>query len=377
MPSRTIGLTFFLRAKDQSIWNNGAEQNCAFLWMLLRAAGYRALAVNGGDGEVPSPLLSKLGIEFVRFADVASEVDLLIEGGAQVSAEHVASVRARGGRAVAYKFGNAFVIDSERAIHAKASGSIFNGSCFDAVWTTPQHMRTCASYWETCYRAPVRVVPHIWEPTFVDAAVAEMPEGMTFGYQPGTDKRRISVFEPNINIVKTCVVPMLAIEQAYRRTPALVGDVYITNAIELKEHEFFRSFAGNLDIVRAGLTSFEARYNTPFFLAKFTDVVVSHQWENALNYAYYDALYGGYPLVHNSDMLPDGVGYRYSGFDAADAGTLLSAVLATHDANAAAYRARADAFLTTVRATAPGNVAAYARAVERLFQERGLHGHEG
>ena len=80
MPSRTIGLTFFLRAKDQSIWNNGAEQNCAFLWMLLRAAGYRVLAVNGGDGEVPSPSLSELGIEFVRFADVASEIDLLIEG---------------------------------------------------------------------------------------------------------------------------------------------------------------------------------------------------------------------------------------------------------------------------------------------------------
>ncbi|QQX88401.1 DUF2827 family protein [Cupriavidus necator] len=53
-------------------------------------------------------------------------------------------------------------------------------------------------------------------------------------------------------------------------------------------------------IVQAGKASFEARYSTPYFLARFTDVVVTHQWENGLNYLYYEAAYGRYPLVHNS-----------------------------------------------------------------------------
>jgi hypothetical protein len=368
----TIGVSFFVRKDTTSIWSNGAGQNDVFLWALLRAAGHRVIAINGGDGDEPhaAMMMGGLGIEFARFGEVADQLDVLVEGSAQLGAECFAKVRANGGRGVSYKVGNAYVIDSERMIHGLAPGGIFNGSVFDEVWTTPQHERTCRSLWETCYRAPVRVLPHIWEPTFVDAAVAEFPNGLTFGYQPGAQAKRISVFEPNINIVKTCIIPMLAIEHAYRRAPAIIGDISITNALALKEHLTFRQFAGTLDIVRArsgdvSKCCFEARHNMPFWLSRHTDVVVSHHWENGLNYAYYDALYGGYPLVHNAD-LPEGVGYRYDGFDAAEAGNLLAAVCATHDAQHEAYRARADAFLQTVRATAPANVDAYQHALARL-----------
>nr|WP_316153953.1 DUF2827 family protein [Cupriavidus sp. BIC8F] len=96
-----------------------------------------------------------------------------------------------------------------------------------------------------------------------------------------------------------------------RQDPSGIGDIFVTNAIDLKRHEAFERFALRLDIVQAGKASFEARYSTPHFLARFTDVVVTHQWENGLNYLYYDAAYGRYPLVHNSDLLP-GFGYQYA-----------------------------------------------------------------
>ena len=370
MKPLTVGLTFFLRKGERSIWSNGADQNCVFLWLLLRACPgvERVFAINGGDGEAPPAgmMLGPLGFDFVRLEDVIDELDVLIEAGAQVEAEQLARVRARGGRTVAYRFGNAFVIDAERVIHGKAPGSIFAGACFDEVWTNPQHARTCASYWETCYRAPVRVVPHIWEPTFLEAAVAEFPEALAFGYQPGRPAKRAVIFEPNINIVKTCTIPMLVCEQAYRRRPDLLGEVYVTNALHLKEHLTFQRFAANLDIVRRGICSFEGRFNLPWFMASHGDVVVAHQWENGLNYAYYDALYGGYPLVHNSDLLPPGIGYRYDGFDARDGGGALVAALMSHDARADEYRTTADAFLGTVRATAPANVEAHRAALQRL-----------
>jgi hypothetical protein len=366
----TVGLTFFLREKE-SVWNNGAWQNCVFLWQLLRASSGvgRVFAINGGDAPEPAAglMLKGLGIDFVRIEDVVDELDVLIEGAAQVSAENVERVRARGGKAVGYKFGNAFVIDAERIIHGKEAGAIFNGARFDEIWTTPQHVRTCASYWETCYRCPVRVLPHIWEPLFVDAAVKEFPEGLKFGYQPGRAAKRIAIFEPNINIVKTCIIPMLACEQAFRRCPDAVGDIYVTNAIQLKEHLTFKHFANALDIVKAGRCSFESRYNTPWFMAKYGDVMVSSQWENAMNYAYYDALYGGYPLVHNSEMLPKGVGYYYEGFDAADGGSALLSALITHDARAEEYQKTASAFLETVRTTAPTNIEAHERALNALY----------
>jgi hypothetical protein len=366
-----IGITFFLK-KESSIWSNGATQNCVFLWMLLHAAGHQVFAINGGDADATPPammLRSVPGLDFVRLPEVVDHLDLLIEAGSQVYASDVARVQSHGGRCVTYKVGNAYVIDNERVIHNKSAGAIFNGSRFDEVWTNPQHMRTCASYWETCYRCPVRCLPHIWEPTFIDAAIREFPETLHFGYQPGPSRKRVGIFEPNFNIVKTCTIPLLVCEQAYRRAPYLIGDVFVTNAEQLKSHLTFDRFASHLDIVRAGLASFEGRYNTPWFLAKHTDIVVAHQWENALNYAYYDALYGGYPLVHNSEMIP--LGYRYDGFDATSGADALIKAMTTHDVRAAEYRDEARSFLdTTVRATSKANVHAYDTATSRLFAGR-------
>ena len=69
----------------------------------------------------------------------------------------------------------------------------------------------------------------------------------------------------------------------------------------------------------------------PDFLSRYTDIVLAHQWENGLNYAYNDALYGGYPFVHNSTLLPKGVGYYYEGFDAFHGADVLLNVIDNHD----------------------------------------------
>jgi hypothetical protein len=45
------------------------------------------------------------------------------------------------------------------------------------------------------------------------------------------------------------------------------------------------------------------RFKLPWFLSDNVDVVLSHQWGNALNYLYLDAMYAGYPVVHNSPYL--------------------------------------------------------------------------
>ena len=61
-----------------------------------------------------------------------------------------------------------------------------------------------------------------------------------------------------------------------------------------------------LDIVRNNKTTFENRFPMAWFLCEHTDVVLSHQWENPLNYAYLDAVYMGYPLVHNAHLFKNG-----------------------------------------------------------------------
>jgi hypothetical protein len=92
--------------------------------------------------------------------------------------------------------------------------------------------------------------------------------------------------------------------------------------------------------------------------------VVTHHWENGLNYLYYDVLYGGYPLVHNSEFLAD-VGYYYESFDAEAGGEALIRALTTHDDALPRYRETAAALLARVDATAPSTLAAH----EKLLME--------
>lgn len=404
----TIGVTVHLTATPGTgIWSAGSTQNCVFLVRALRACPSvgRIFLVNCGDAEMPpaSYMLGGIqGLEVVKFADVADQLDVLIEAGSQVSAENVAKLRARGGRCVAYRFGNNALLDIERMIRgpiakhlddvlapaalaalspilkSKDGGAQFNGAAFDEVWTIPQHERTCRSYFELTMRAPVRIVPHIWEPTFVDAAVAEFAKdpataGLSFGYKPDAKAKRLSIFEPNINLIKTCIPALLVVESAFRRRPDLIEHVWCTNALDLIKLPMFESFVWTLDLQRTKKASgtphvtFDGRYNLPFWLSKSTDFVLSWQWENNRNYMYYDTLYGGYPLVHNSEALPSGVGYYYDGFDAEDGGNVLVAALLTHDDHADEYKTRADSYLKTVRTEYPANVEAHQRALTDLF----------
>jgi hypothetical protein len=366
-----IGITIFPPKTGFSFWSNGAHQNCMFLWRCLRAGGLDVVMINGGDGDAPSTesLPPELrAVQFVRMEDAIDEIDVLIEAGAQVSAENVARIRDRGGRAFSYKFGNALAIDAERAMRDESVGSIFNGARFDEIWTTTQHTATCGAYWEISHRCPVRVLPHIWDPCFVDALAADCRKvGLTTGYQPGRAKKRIAIFEPNINLIKTAHVAMLICESAFRKRPELFDRVLVMNAQHLRERLQFKSFAGNLDIAKTmaddghAIMTFEPRFNTPWFMSAHADVVVSHQWLPAPNYLAYDVLRLGYPLIHNAEGMP---GYFYPAFDAINGGDVLIDALTTHDDRVEQYRNDAEAFLATRRSTSHENVEAHRAALE-------------
>jgi len=373
----TVGVTFYIHKGERSIWVNGGHQNAVFLVQLLRRCPNvaRVIAINGGDGETPSSkmLLDGLDLDLQRFDAAADSIDVLVECGAQIPAAQAEQVHARGGKVVAYKFGNAFVLDAEKLIAGKGDTGIFNGTKFDTIWTNPQHMATNASYWAACYRCPVLCLPHIWEPLFLDMARAELKPGVSFGYAPKAGPKRIAIYEPNIDVVKLCHIPMLVCDLAYRERPELIDTVWVTNTDGLRKQLAFQRFHHTLDIGehRAAdgkhVCSCESRYNLVWFQATHADLVVSWQWENALNYAYYEALSGGYPLVHNSHLLPEGVGYRYHGFDAHDGAAVLLDVLQSHDQNHEAYEARADAFLETVRIDHQPNIDAHAEALQSLY----------
>ncbi|RKT13469.1 uncharacterized protein DUF2827 [Paraburkholderia sp. RAU2J] len=361
MKKLKVGVTIYLRNGQQSIWENGIFQNCYFLAMLLKHAPnvQAAYLVNGGDGDPAG------AAQFLEFApvpvidlDTAREkLDVVIELSAQLNPDWARSFREKGGHVIGMRVANDYVIDIERMMFGLPHGMLVSGTPYSAIWTLPAFEKTCASYYETALRAPVKAMQHLWSP-----ALVEHSANGAFGYQPGRARWRLAVLEPNICMVKTSHIPMLLADLAYRQQPDLVEYLRVFNTLQLKNDAQFVGFARSLDLVTQGRATFEPRLPVHEILTQQADAIVSHTWENTQNYVYYEALHGGYPLIHNSDLL-GGCGYRYADFDCEGGALALREAFALHDANLANYKAKARAFLTTLDPLAPANIEQYSAAI--------------
>ena len=361
------GVTIFIREGEQSLWENGIFQNSHFLLMLLERSPLieRCFVVNGGPGspEKTPSFLADAVAPVISMDEAMDQLDLIIELSAQLDPLWVRAFKAKGGHCIGMRVANDYIIDIERMIYNLPHGLLFSGSPYDQIWTLPAFVETNKAYYEVGARAPVRAMQHLWSPMLLERALADRPDQDLWGYRPGRKKWRLSIIEPNIFTVKTCHLPLLACEEAYRRNPGAIEAVRAHNTMQLKEHEAFVQFACSLDIVQHGIATFEPRIPIFEVLTRHGDAIVSHHWHNAQNYVYYEALYGGYPLIHNSDLLA-GCGYRYDNFDSEDGGLAILQAHASHDAGLDGYRADAAKLLAQLDPVNPANIAAYTAAIE-------------
>lgn len=366
-----VGVTLLVRAGAQSIWENGIFQNCVFLVQLLNRSPIveEAVLVRCGDGETAHKdmMLDDIGVRMIDLAEASQSLDVMIEMCVQLDDDWAREFRERGGRYVCLHVGNDYVIDVERALFGKPHASLIGDKAYDAVWTIPEYERSCGDYIGMLARAPMRIVPHLWMPDFIERSIARLPAEHAWGYRAGARPWRVCMFEPNVCMVKTSLMPMLACEEAYRDTPGFLEQARVCNTLHLKENPAFLHFANRLDIVRHGLASFEGRFPIVPFMALYGDCVVSHHWENGQNYLYYELLHGGYPLIHNSEYL-DGCGYYYPDFDSEAGGKVLLEAFATHDRQLDDYRRHASDYLKRLRIDLPENVEEYGRELRRLYE---------
>ncbi|ASR43599.1 hypothetical protein BEN78_09660 [Xanthomonas citri pv. mangiferaeindicae] len=363
-----VGITLYVRRGQQSIWENGIFQNCFLLATLLLCAPRvgSVRLVNGGDGDPTQSgdFLAASPVPVIDLATALDELDVVIELSAQLDPTWAQAFREKGGRIVAMHVANDYVIDIERMIYGLAPGMRASGVVYDSVWTLPSFEATCASYYRHVLGAPVRTMGHLWSPAMLEHRAAE--SGVAFEYVPGRTRWRLAVCEPNICSVKTCHIPMLVCDVAHRQAPDVIVHLRVHNTLQMKANPDFVAFARSLDLVNHGIATFEPRLPIADILGVSADALVSHHWENAQNYLYYEALWGGFPLIHNSALL-GGCGYRYRDFDCEDGARALRRAHAMHDASLAGYRRDARAFLDTLHPANPDNVRQYEAALEALF----------
>jgi hypothetical protein len=363
----TIGITIFVKADGTlALFENGLRQNVLFLYLLFKAAPNcrRVFLLNHGDGE-PAEFGEELGIErgaIVRTPTVLDQLDYVISVGAAMDRDTVMALRAKGCKIVNYKGGNGGVIAME-AIVAKPNPRpdaelYFDTDYYDAIWMTPQHIHTYRGWCETIYRCPVYEVQQIWAPLMIEAMDAE--HRARYGFKRLDGPWRVGVMDPNITVMKTSHLPMLVCEAAFRRQPEAFRAIYITNTWHYREKAHFKAFFTSLTAAQAGVMTSEPRFVGPQFIADHCEAVVTHHWENGLNYLYYEVLYGGYPLIHNSGFLKE-YGYYYNDFDADSGADALLRAHAEHNRALSAYKRANEPLFRRLNPTTPETIEVHER----------------
>ena len=334
------------------LWNNGIAQNIVHLGLLLQSMdGIEThLVVYPFGKQAIHPIGASFKIPTINTAEAALELDVIIEIGVRLEKEFTEPFRALGGKLVSYMAGNSMVMNFEslflplvvggeaviedgnaKIVNQKPGGAergaIVNKDGFDAVWITPQHWHTNAGYVKSLI-GPAFKAPHIWSPAAIEHSKQSLGVDPTWKGRPEKGWS-LATFDPNINVVKSFHFPLLIAHEAYKHIPDDIRRMMLFCTAHLCGRLHFERFVGAVSIPITKITS-EPRQPIGLMLGREVDAVITHQWENDLNYLFWDCLYLGYPLIHNSPAIIE-AGYYYESFDPASGGEALCRAIKQHD----------------------------------------------
>jgi Protein of unknown function (DUF2827) len=355
-----VGVTISVEPDGEfAFYNNGLRQNVVFLYKLFQASKNcnKVWLINCSDG-VPKNFPVELNItpgDVVRLDEVTDKLDFLITLGSSPDAPSLKRLRDRGAKTIKYKAGNAAVISMESCISNepdKDAERYFDNDCYDSIWMTTQHIHTYKAWCQTMYRVDVEEIPQIWDDSFFHIQRPEIKA--RFGFKT-KDKWRVGVMDPNITVMKTSHLPAMVCEAAYNINPDYFEAIFLTNAIQFQGNKHFNSFLTNMSCVKNKIMTIEPRFLSWDFIANHSDAIVTHHWENGLNYIYYEVMYGGYPLIHNSEFLKD-YGYYYDSFDAQSGGRALISAIESHADNIELYKSKVEVLLNSLSPVSANNI---------------------
>tara|TARA_B100001287_G_C22673286_1_gene526382 strand:+ start:1057 stop:2232 length:1176 start_codon:yes stop_codon:yes gene_type:complete len=337
-----IGIT--IRFATTSIWSNGINQNAIYLGMALQRGGHDVYLIHSDETitlntklttvdvlkQIPSNLKT-IGFKdsFKESWDVVIKLSLTVED----FAKNKWLEKNKNFKLVSYECSCKLIIDSERIIFeahgANEKTRKINYAACDQVWLIPQHESMNIPYFQftnECENATV--VPFVWDPIAIKQVAKEK------GYK-NYEKRsfeNIAIMEPNTNMIKTCITPTMIVDKFYKNEKNNIKHLYIAGAKRLKNNNAFLSFIKKTKLFKDNLISAEERVYTHKMLNDYADLIVSWQWENALNYFYIDVAYLGFPIIHNAHLCKD-IGYYYKGCDVDDGVDNLKYAINTHNEN--------------------------------------------
>jgi len=378
----SVGITIKIEKATDSLWTNGIKQNSLTLrkMFLMLPNVKECKLINFGAARTED----FKNTEWEPFAkDIISpndslnkeKLDVIVTAMVSPTEEYVQKALTKKIKLVKQIMGNEYEMFTEQVLfqYEGITQTNFYGrrKGYVANWLSPHFFEQNKDLMEIISDAPASIGPYIWDSKYIEynsSRIAKLEKRESAVYIPSEKgERRISVFEPNINLVKTCITPILAIEKMYKKRPDLVARSKIFCTSRIKKKKIFIEFVKGLDVYNSSKLTVENRFPIAFSLFKYSDIVLAHQRNLELNYAYFDVAWLGYPLVHNSKTL-EGLGYYYNGWNADEASDKLIEVANTFDDNYKEYLTKSRDYISRFFPEARENREVYAQLFEDLFK---------
>lgn len=303
-----------------SLFSNGIIQNAYFFYQCCAAMGYTCQLLCPEPN--PSPFEHKdLSVKQITTDDSlfnASEYHTIVLITRDISKEVYELLKRHKVGIVTLVCGNNYMYDQEDFVKGlKGNVNKYLGASrnIDEQWLIPSY-RYALDYMEIIRKKPAYLVPHLWSPEIIreyTPRTIRKPESSLIYTNAKRNLKKINIviLEPNLNFFKTGWTPLIAAEKLHTMHPELIEFVYMFN-FPSHEHAYKMTDAMSLG---SKIRKFE-RKSMPEILhffnndSEYIPIFVSHQVLNSLNFLYYELLYYGFPLVHNSPDL-DGCGYSF------------------------------------------------------------------
>lgn len=336
MDNKRIGIV----TAETGLFSNGTVQNAYFIYMVYTKLGYKC------DLLCWNPSYTTLDYKDIRIKLITedetkfkpSHYKLLITVGAGITEPIYKQCKKHKVYVAGFICGNLLCMNVEKWILDKpALTAIGKERPIDGLWIIGafEFMKT---YVELMRGAKARMVPHLWSPCLLeDHTVNKFKKSVSdLIYNPAprnTKKIDIIILEPNINFVKTALVPVMAAEKFHIDNPNLLNQVFVFNfPMQSKDAAHIVNNLTIKDKVRKFTSLHIAEILLHFNKGDAMPIFVSHQMYTHWNYLYYELMYYGYPLIHNSNLLKDYC-YQYNEFDIATCSDKIKEAALHHNEN--------------------------------------------
>jgi hypothetical protein len=356
-----IGITLDLPVKIQDLYSNGIRQNVYYLGELLVNIGYDFYFIinKSYNEEIIEKSFYDNRFKYIKYNRILTmNFDVVVSIGFEMDLSILKYLRQMKTKIVSYNCGNNYIIDSECMLFSQhpAKNNQINYIRpkayvpYDIIWSIPQMTNTNQYYWQTLMRAKCIEVPFIWSDKSIHLIqLSENKKYEELLYRNRGPEKKLVIFEPNISIMKWCGPSLLSCENAYRslENKSMISGVFVNNisgrdtdsSINKFNLDAFTIYVNNFDLCADKKVTIEGRFNTLAFMNAYGDIAVSHQWENNLNYLYFDLAWMGWPIVHNASLCRD-VGYYYPEFNYEEGGNKIIEAIKTHEENKDEYLER-------------------------------------